>query len=119
MVSARKAAADEANKKAEEEAAKPKEAEEKAKASASMELLIQEEPASRPFQSLCKLKIGVSKFLIPFLIESTFQYDTHHVKHNNIDICAVFDLDIVLFQLSAHKLPRCRFLWCVIFPCHK
>lgn len=118
MVSARKAAADEANKKAEEEAAKPKEAEEKAKASASMELLIQE-PASRPFQSLCKLKIGVSKFLIPFLIESTFQYDTHHVKHNNIDICAVFDLDIVLFQLSAHKLPRCRFLWCVIFPCHK
>ena len=58
--------------------------------------------------------LGVSKFLIHFLIEGTFQYDTHHVTHNRIDICAIFDLDVVLFEITAHEFPHCRFLWCVI-----
>ena len=62
--------------------------------------------------------LGVSKLLIHFLIEGTFQYDTHHVTHNRIDICAIFDLDVVLFEITAHEFPHCRFLWCVIFPCH-
>lgn len=62
--------------------------------------------------------LGVSKLLIHFLIEGTFQYNTHHITHNRIDSCAIFDFDVVLFEITAHEFPHCRFLWCVIFPCH-
>lgn len=63
--------------------------------------------------------LGISQFLIHFLIQGTFQDDGHHIPHNGIDIRSILDRYIVLFQVVAHHFPKSCFLWGILFSCHK
>ena len=63
--------------------------------------------------------LGISQFLIHFLIQGAFQDDGHHIPHNGIDIRPILDLYIVSFQIVVHHFPKGCFLWGILFPCHK
>ena len=63
--------------------------------------------------------LGITQFLIQFLIQCSLQDNWHHIPHNGIDIRSILDLYMVLFQVVAHHFPKGCFLWGILFPCHK
>lgn len=45
----------------------------------------------------------VAEFFIQFLILCAFQKNRHHAAHNGVDICSVFDADIIVLQTFLHR----------------
>ena len=40
-------------------------------------------------------------------------------EHDTVNIGAIFDADIIIFQIVTHHFSHCCFLWAVFSSCHK
>ena len=55
------------------------------------------------------IMLGIVEVLVHFRIQGVFENDEHHIPHDGIGICTVFDMDIVLLYVMAHHFRRAAF----------